>query len=1156
MLNDWENPAVQGRGRLPAHADVVPFPDAFAARTDPRAGSPFLRTLNGTWRFRLYPCPGAVPGDVTQWSCDDSAWAPIAVPGNWQLQGHDIPYYTDNQLPFPPDDLPRVPAQDNPTGVYRCRFDLPPAWAGRQVRLTFHGVDSAFHAWVNGVAIGFSKDSRLPAEFDVTGVVGALDNVLVVRVYRWSDGTYVENQDMWRLSGIFRDVELWSPDLVHVADVVVVTELDAACGQAVVRVAAAIANGGASVRCGVGAVARLFDRAGGEVAVQARGGVDLPPGGTAQLAWALPLAEPQLWSAEAPYLYTLVIELEAGERSAEGERGGDAVRLRVGVRAVAIRGAQLCVNGRAITVVGVNRHEHDPRRGHTVDEALMRRDLELMKQFNINAVRTSHYPNHPRWYELCDEYGLYVLDEANLECDGALERLADDGAWEEAFVSRVQRMVQRDRNHPCVIAWSLGNESGLGRNHRAAAAWLRAADPTRPLHYHPAGDDPITDIVAPMYPSVDYLEALAQQLDAAGDPRPIIMCEYAHAMGNASGNLAEYWGIVARYPRVQGGFVWDWVDQGFRRVAEDGSVYWAYGGDFGDVPNDGSFCLNGLVAPDRTPHPALWELAKLGEPLQVEAVDLAAGRIRVTNRQHTLGTTDLALEWCVEVEGLPVQTGTAGLPAIPPGATALVQLPLALDKLPEVGERWLTVRFARHAHDGSGTWPTRQVLAWTQFALEDLASRDQAAPARNAPAALEVPEKWRRFETWGFPGTASVPLLRFHSGPAELAFDCTTGQLAAYTVAGRALLAEGPALNVWRAPTDNDEGLWGLDKMAIQWRDAGLDRLEATVHTVEVLPRANAPAQIRVAETWRPQRAGAPLRSGWWDFLQLMLRMHLFQFWTPPALAALAASMGLETGPGAGGGSSKYAAVQALVAAAAVEGKTAALLAAAHGALQTGASPHARASFERRLGRFLHRDEQQLAAAYTLDYAGGFDCTTTYTFGREGSIVLALDVRPFGPLPLLPRLGVRLALPLAYGHVTWYGRGPHENYPDRKQGAAIGRYSGSVDAQFVPYGRPQENGSKCDVRWACLTDEAGNGLRFASDRPLHFGVQRYTAADLAAARHLHTLRPRDRIYCTFDCLMSGLGNESCGPGVLPAYQIAPQPQRMLLRLEPLLNHVE
>ena len=1006
MLNDWENPAVQGRGRLPTHADVVPFADAAAAHMAARSDSPFLRSLNGTWRFRLYPCPDAVPAAVTQPDHDDGAWTTIAVPGNWQLQGHDIPYYTDNQLPFPPDELHRVPADDNPTGVYRCRFDVPPDWAGRRVRLTFHGVDSAFHAWVNGTAIGFSKDSRLPAEFDVTGAVKPHDNVLVVRVYRWSDGTYVENQDMWRLSGIFRDVELWSPDVVHVANVQVVTELNPDYTQAVVRVAAAIANTGAAERRGLQAVARLFDHAGREVVAQASAGVDLLPGETAELAWALPLHAPQLWSAEVPYLYTLVVALGRADHS-------EAVRLRVGVREVAIRDAQLCINGRPITVVGVNRHEHDPERGHTVDEALMRRDLALMKQFNINAVRTSHYPNHPRWYDLCDEYGIYVLDEANLECDGALERLADDGAWEEAFLSRVRRMVGRDRSHACVVAWSLGNESGLGRNHRAAAAWLRAADLTRPLHYHPGGGDPITDIVAPMYPSVARLEGLAQQMAAEGDPRPIIMCEYAHSMGNATGNLAEYWDIVARYPRVQGGFVWDWVDQGFRRTAADGTVYWAYGGDFGDVPNDGNFCLNGLVAPDRTPHPALWELAKMGEPIQVEAVDLAAGHIRVTNRRHTLGTDDLVLAWAVEVEGLPVQAGTMEMPSIPPGATALLQLPIALNKLSQFGERWLTLRFVGHGHHVTGTSSARQVAAFAQFALESEAGIRSGGTPSIATESVTPPDLMPLRCTGG------DGRLRFKNGFTDVTFDCAVGRLVGYTVDGRALLAEGPTLNLWRTPTDNDEGLWGVDKMAIQWRDAGLDRLESSVQAVEVWPSTDAPAQICVEETWRPRRAGAPERSGWWDFLLLMLRMHLFQFWMPKALGELAGSLGLETGfetgfetgpamgPGgglAGEGCSKYQYVQTLVAAADTQGKTAVLLGAAHAALQGGSSPDALGSFERRLGRFLHRDAQQLAAEYALGYAGECGCTTTYTFGPHGSIEMALDVAPFG-LPLLPRGG-------------------------------------------------------------------------------------------------------------------------------------------------------
>ena len=436
------------------------------------------------------------------------------------------------------------------------------------------------------------------------------------------------------------------------------------------------------------------------------------------------------------------------------------------------------------------------------------------------------------------------------------------------------------------------------------------------------------------------------------------------------------------------------------------------------MPNDGNFCLNGLLAPDRTPHPALWELAKLGEPFQVEAVDLEGGYVRVRNRRHTLGTDGVALAWAIEVDGLPVQEGIEVLPSLPPGETASVQLPLELHKLPEVGERWLTVRFVgceqhvpgtgerRHSPDVPGTAPARRVLAWAQFPLPAGAPHsNEAAPAWHVPGTFGRPPDILSpsGEHGSVPRTSAGPLLRFRHGPAEITFDPATGRLAAYTVAGRALLAEGPVLNLWRAPTDNDEGLWGVDKMAIQWRDAGLDRLESTVHGVEIVPDVDAPAQIRVEETWQPRRAGAPARSGWWDFLLLMLRMHLFQFWTPAALDGLAGELGLAAGLDlavglpAGAGRSKYDFVQALVAAADAQGKTAALLAAAHAALQAGASPDAPRSFERRLGQFLHQDARQLAATYTLEFAGGFDCTTTYAFGPHGSIELALDraaVRP------------------------------------------------------------------------------------------------------------------------------------------------------------------
>lgn len=1136
--NDWENPAIQGRNRRRAHSDVTPFASAEAACSQQRAASPYLRSLNGDWHFQLFPAPGAVPAGAVEAQYDDSGWPTIAVPGNWQLQGYDTPYYTDNQLPFPPDDLPCVPSAENPTGVYRRRFERPAGWEGRRIMLTLHGVDSACHVWLNGVEIGFSKDSRLPAEFDITDHVQERDNVLAVRVYRWSDGTYVENQDMWRLSGIFRDVELWSPAPLQIADLAVSTELDATCRHARIHVAAEMLNASALDRKGILLALHLFDQSGRRVTAQLYSLLDVAAGAAETVQWVVALDDPRLWSAETPYLYTLVVETRV--RGDAETTPGDCVRTRVGIREVAIRDSQLCVNGRPIRMAGVNRHEHDPDTGHTVGEASMRDDIVLMKQFNINAVRTSHYPNHPLWYDLCDEYGIYVLDEANLECDGALERLADDPGWEEAFLSRVQRMVLRDRNHPCVIAWSLGNESGLGRNHRTAAAWLREADPLRPIHYHPAGEDSITDIVAPMYPSVERLEALAVQMEAEADPRPIIMCEYAHSMGNATGNLHEYWQIVNRHGRVQGGFVWDWVDQGFRRTAADGQVYWAYGGDFGDVPNDGNFCLDGLVAPDRTAHPALWELRKMAEPITSAAVDLKAGLICITNRRHTLDTGDLKMAWKIEVEGIALQEGILALPALQPGESATLQVPMAT--LPPDGERWLTLTFA--LQQATPYAPAGHVVAWQQFALPggvDGGTEHRPAAQPPVPAA-----GWESAEPGG-------PVLRLACGRVQIHFDRQAGRLTSYAIDGRDLLAEPPVLNVWRAPTDNDEGLWGIDKMAIQWRDAGLDYLEPTVECVELVDQTPAAVQIRVLETWRPGSAGARVRSGWWDFLLLMLRMHFFQFWTPGELSAVAESLGIVGQMPDAAATTKYEYVQVLVAAADQAGKVAAVLAAAHAALQSKRNPDALASFERRMGRFLGMDDQQLTAAFTLEHSGGFHCATVYTLQAAGAVHMALDVKPFGALPLLPRVGLRLALAGDCDQVTWFGRGPQENYPDRKQGAAVGRYTGSVDEQFVRYGRPQENGNKCDVRWVDLVDREGCGLHFSAGHPLHFGVQRYTAADLAAAGHLHRLQPRPHVYCTFDYLMSGLGNESCGPRVLAAYRIPPEPYSFELKLTPILK---
>ncbi len=1119
LPNDWENPALTGRSREPAHAPLMPFPDEALARQGRREASPFYHALNGEWRFHLAPYPDAAPAGFEAADFPADEWAMIRVPGNWQLQGYDTPYYTDVQLPFPPDDVPRVPARANPTGCYRRTFTVPEQWRGRQVFLNFDGVDSAFHVWLNGELIGYSQDSRLPAEFDITAYLTTGENVLAVRVYRWSAGTYLENQDMWRLSGIFRDVYLWSAPAVHVRDLSVVTELDAAYRAARLRITAWARNYRAR-DARVTLDFALLD-AGGAVIWADTHRLAVEALNDASLEIAQPIPAPRLWSDEDPYLYTLVLTLREPALPARRARGAAAApaagavleiqSTRVGFRVVEVKHGQLCLNGRPIMIKGVNRHEHDPEAGHCVTEASMRQDLRLMKQFNLNAVRTAHYPNAPRWYELCDEYGILLCAEANLECDGALAYLSKHPDWRGAFVARVARMVAAYRNHPAIIMWSLGNESGLGANHTAMADWVREHDPTRLIHYHPAGTAPLADVLAPMYPSVDTLVQMA----AADDPRPIIMCEYAHSMGNATGNLREYWDAIRAYPRLQGGYIWDWVDQGFRRVTPEGVVWWAYGGDFGDTPNDGAFCLDGLVDPARRPHPALWEYKKELEPVWVEAMEPAAGRLRVHNRRAFMDLSDLAINWTVSADGEMHQAGTLPALALAPGAALEMVIPFQTQAAPAQGEIWLTVSFSLAR---ATAWASAgHEVAWAQFLI----------PAAPAPRAR--------------PASAAAPVLR--DGPAEvvvtgadwqLRLDKAGGRLSSFIRAGKELLARGPGFNVWRAPTDNDLGTYGARRMVFEWRDAGLDRLaeHVTAVTAAALPDA---AQITVRSVSAPRPLAE--RSQRWGGLLDQLTLLLIQCWGPPALTEIGQELGVDAAAFAGQSKAERAA--ALAAEADRRGQGQAFFNLIYDRLLATTDGDAFDSVKRRLAGLRALSAAEFAAAFALRDQVRFDLTTTYTIYGAGAMRLDLHVQPHGDLPPLPRLGLRLTLPGAFTEFWWYGRGPLETYPDRKHGMRVGVYHGPVDEHYVPYGRPQENGSHSEVRWAAWRDAAGDGLLLAGHEPLEVSAHRFTPEDLEAARHIHELRRRDAITVLADFRHSGLGNASCGPAVLPEYEIAP-----------------
>ena len=581
-----------------------------------------------------------------------AGWDRIPVPSNWQMHGYGIPQYTNVNYPYPIDP-PHVP-QENPVGLYRRAFAVPADWKGRQVFLVFDGVDSAFYCWVNGRQVGYSQGSHMPSEFNVTAFLKpGGKNTLDVQVFQWSDGSYLEDQDMWRLSGIFRDVYLFSAPPLHLRDVFIRTPLDRDCRHATLHVQARLRNYGAAAKSHR-VQAQLLDGAGGKVLDAEVGRVGALAAGREKLLEArFPIAEPALWSAETPYLYTLLLTLLDSK--------GNTVEIEsfpVGFRQVEIRGGRFLVNGKPVLLRGVNRHESDPDTGHAVSFDSMARDIEMMKRHNINAVRTSHYINDPRWYDLCNRYGLYVVDEADLETHG-FGYIADDiptrrPEWKAAFVDRAERMVERDKNQPCVVIWSLGNESGFGPNHQAMTERIRRTDPTRPIHYEgeratPGYDGPpVGDIESVMYPTVDFL----QEQGRKKDPRPFFVCEYAHAMGNGPGNLKEYWDAIRAHPRLMGGCVWEWCDHGIRqrlrrasRRTKKGADWFAYGGDFGDQPNDGNFCIDGLVFPDRRPHPALLEYKKVLEPVAVDAVDLAKGRVKLRNRYDFLALDHLDAHW-------------------------------------------------------------------------------------------------------------------------------------------------------------------------------------------------------------------------------------------------------------------------------------------------------------------------------------------------------------------------------------------------------------------------------------------------------------------------------------------------------------------------------
>ncbi|MEV7286251.1 glycoside hydrolase family 2 TIM barrel-domain containing protein [Streptomyces sp. NPDC093252] len=809
--------------------DVSPGSGTLPPRARARSSDAAALPLGGTWRFRLSPGAGTADASFARPGFDAGDWAGIEVPGHWVLQGggaYGAPIYTNHTYPFPVDP-PRVPTE-NPTGDHLRLFDLPADWpADGDAVLRFDGVESCARVWLNGTPLGEFKGSRLPHEFAVGALLKPSGNVLAVRVHQWSSGSYLEDQDQWWLPGIFRDVTLLHRPPGAVRDFFVHAGYDHTTGEGTLRVDSEVP---------------------GRVTVPELG-LDLASGESARAAVAP-------WTAETPRLYDAVLAT-AGER----------VALRIGFRTVALADGLLKVNGRPVLLKGVNRHEWHPRRGRALDVETLREDVLLMKRHNINAVRTAHYPPHPAFLDLCDEYGLWVIDECDLETHGFTaqdwrDNPVDDDRWRPALLDRAARMVERDKNHPSVIVWSLGNEAGTGRGLTAMARWIRERDSSRLLHYEGDHDCRDTDLYSRMYLPHAETERIGRGLD--GGPRrrrrlPFILCEYAHAMGNGPGGLAEYQRLFESHDRLQGGFVWEWIDHGI----EDARYGFAYGGDFGEEVHDGNFVCDGLLFPDRTPSPGLAALKKVIEPVRFEGVGTGAGRtVRVTNRQDFADLSALTFSWAYEVEGVAVAEGALAVGPLAAGESAELKLPQPPD-----------------GHDGEALWTLRAVLA-----------RDTGWAERGHEVAwAQLPAVARR-----------VPVLTAHDRPVEEeggitlgpgVFDPATGALRAI---GGVPVSGPPRLEVWRAPTDNDEGAsWQPDpRLGPLWRRMGLHRMRHRLDGVDLRPDALT-VRTRVAAAGREEGLRAVYRwTGDGTRLQLAVAVTPEGDWPVP-LPRLGVRLGL-----------------------------------------------------------------------------------------------------------------------------------------------------------------------------------------------------------------------------------------------------------------------
>jgi beta-galactosidase len=1054
---DWENPAVFNINREDPHATLISFTDEKSALEDLKTNSPNYLSLDGMWKFNWVISPDQRPCWFFKDDYDTRDWKSIEVPSNWQMKGYDVPVYSNISYPFwIYDDMfgsrdskilansgyiykkspPFVPHYWNPVGSYKRSFKVPSEWSNKEIFLHFGAVSSAFYVWVNEILVGYSEDSKVPAEFNITKYLKKGKNSVAVEVYRWSDGSYLEDQDFFRLSGIQRPVFLHARPKTYIRDFYAVGDLEDNYKDGLLKLDVSLKGLTTEARDFV-VDASLYEA--GEKIYSESKNVRLSDS-TGDVKFTKKIPEIKKWSSEKPNLYSLILSLKDKDGNIL-----ECVSSKLGFRRVEIVNSQLLVNGVAIYIKGTNMHEHNETTGHVIDEATVLKDIRVMKSHNINAVRTSHYPQQEFWYDMCDKYGLYLVDEADIESHGIGYNkdvtLADKPEWAKAHLDRMKSMVERDKNHPSVIIWSMGNEAGDGHNFLNGYKWIKGRDVTRPVQYERAEKETNTpqrhtDIWCNMYAKIEYIESYAK--DPKND-RPLIMCEYAHAMGNSTGNLQDYWDVIEKYPKLQGGFIWDWVDQGILRESENGEKYWAYGGDFGEagMPSDGNFCLNGLVWPDRKPHPGLLEVNKVYQYVGFEPVDLKAGLIRIKNKYDFTNLSEFNIEWEVVSDGKVLQSGKIPAPDVRPKTSISFKIPVTKIDPVQGGEYFLNLRVSRG--DEWNYVPEDHVYATEQFKLPVETKSSPSKP--EALSILQTRTFDKKFEVSGV--------------DMKIIFDLGTGRMESFNYKGIELIRKGPEPDFWRPPTDNDYG-YDMDKLLGVWKKAGEN------------------AAVTKANISQPE-----------------------------------------------------------------------------------------------LGKVIITFLYDIPDANGKKIAG---YASTYTvYGSADVVIKNQFSKVSDAIPEIPRMGMQMQLPEGFTNLTWLGRGPHENYTDRKTSAFVGLYESTVADQYTPYIRPQENGYKTDTRWLTLTDDNGTGILITGDPLICFAalnnihddfespgkLSQYRKDAKTANTHTIDVKPRELVNLNVDLGQMGVGGDnSWGARIHPQYRLTGMKYEYSFRIKPVAKDTD